>query len=61
MLIGACALGNRAPLSLLLPTRQSRLFRWLLTEGMRIVKPLTLMSMGEYEDPKQVYLPSVGY
>jgi predicted N-acetyltransferase YhbS len=61
VLTGASVLGNYAPLSLLLPIRQAELFRWLLHRGMRVVKPATLMSMGEYDDPKQVYLPSVGY
>lgn len=61
VLTGACALGNGAPISLLLPIRQSELFRWMLRSGLRVVKPLNLMSMGEYEDPKQVYIPSVGY
>jgi predicted N-acetyltransferase YhbS len=61
VLAGACALGDHAPISLLLPNRQSELFRWMLRSGMKVVKPLNLMSMGEYEDPKQVYLPSVGY
>ena len=61
VLAGASALGNHASISMLLPIRQSELFRWLLRSGMRVVKPLNLMSMGEYEDPKQMYIPSVGY
>ncbi len=61
VIAGACALGNYAPISLLLPNRQSDLFRWMLRSGLRVVKPMNLMSMGEYEDPKLVYLPSVGY
>lgn len=41
--------------------RQTALFRWLLKNGMRVVKPVTLMSMGEYHEPRGCYLPSVGY
>jgi GNAT superfamily N-acetyltransferase len=49
------------PLSFLLPTRQAELFRWCLKNKMRAVKPMTLMSMGEYHAPRGCYLPSVGY
>lgn len=52
--------GDR-PLSLLLPTRQSQLFRWCLDQGMRVIKPATLMAMGKYQEPHGCYLPSVGY
>ena len=60
LLIGA---GNQCvePLSVLLPTRQATLFRWCLKNGMKAVKPMTLMSMGEYHAPRGCYLPSVGY
>ena len=61
VLIGACTQGGGAPLSLLLPIRQSDLFRWLLKQGMRVVKPMNLMSLGQYDEPAKVYLPSVGY
>lgn len=61
VLIGACAEGGGSPLSLLLPIRQSELFRWLLKQGMRVVKPMNLMSLGRYDEPAKVYLPSVGY
>ena len=55
--------GNQCegPFSLILPTRQSDLFRWCLKNGMRVIKPLTLMSMGEYHQTRGSYLPSVGY
>ena len=60
LLVGA---GNQCdgPFSLILPTRQSDLFRWCLKKGMKVIKPLTLMSMGEYHAPRGSYLPSVGY
>lgn len=47
--------------SFLLPTRQETLFRWCLSRGMKAVKPMTLMSIGEYREPTHVYLPSVFY
>ena len=55
--------GNQCegPFTFLLPTRQTDLFRWCLKNGMRVIKPLTLMSMGEYHQPRGSYLPSVGY
>jgi GNAT superfamily N-acetyltransferase len=49
------------PLSFLLPMRQSDLFRWCLAEGLKIVKPMNLMAMGEFYEPKGAYLTSVGY
>ena len=61
LLTGAGNLSEGRPLSFLLPTRQSALFRWCLGKGMRVVKPMTLMSMGAYKEPRAPYLPSVGY
>jgi GNAT superfamily N-acetyltransferase len=49
------------PASFLLPTRQAGLFRWCLEEGLRIVKPMTLMTMGRYQEPQGCFLPSVMY
>lgn len=49
------------PLSFLLPIRQADLFRWCLGEGLKAAKPMTLMSMGEYREPRGTYLPSVLY
>lgn len=61
LLTGAAHLLEGQRVSFLLPMRQSRLFRWCLRKGLRVVKPLTLMSMGEYHEPRSCYLPSVGY
>lgn len=59
LLLGA---GNQCEqISVILPTRQASLFRWLLKQGLRVIKPMTLMSMGEYHEPRGCYLPSVGY
>jgi len=61
LLIGAGNLVQDQPMTFLLPTRQTNLFRWCLKHGMRVIKPLTLMAMGEYHEPRGRYLPSVGY
>lgn len=60
LLAGAAQL-NGGPLSFLLPIRQANLFRWCLAEGFRAAKPMTLMSMGQYDQPQGAYLPSVFY
>ncbi len=49
------------PLSFLLPIRQAGLFRWCLSEGLKAAKPMTLMTIGEYQKPKGSYIPSVFY
>jgi len=43
----------------LLPTRNSELFRWCLSNGLRVVEPLTLMSIGLYSEPSGAWLPSI--
>jgi GNAT superfamily N-acetyltransferase len=60
LLAGAGAMSPE-PLSLLLPTRQANLFRWCLHQGMRAIKPMTLMTMGYYQEPEGCYFPSVLY
>lgn len=60
MLLGAAEL-HAGPLSFLLPIRQGGLFRWCLAEGFRAAKPMTLMTIGQYQDPRGIYLPSVFY
>ena len=61
LLIGAGNLSGDKPISFLLPTRQSNLFRWCLQQKMRVIKPMTLMAMGQFQEPRTCYLPSVGY
>ena len=61
LLLGAGNFSPGQPISFLLPTRQTNMFRWCLKQGMRLMKPLTLMAMGEYHEPRGCYLPSVGY
>jgi predicted N-acetyltransferase YhbS len=43
----------------LLPTRNSELFRWCLEQGLRVVQPMNLMSLGLYNPPSGVFLPSI--
>ena len=45
----------------LLPARNGELFRWCLDRGLRMVQPLTLMSMGLYNEPRGAFLPSIIY
>ncbi len=46
---------------ILVPSRNHVLMRWCLTNGLRVVQPLTLMSTGLYSDPSGAWLPSVLY
>ena len=43
----------------LLPTRNSEMLRWCLERGLRIVQPMTLMSLGLYNEPRGVFMPSI--
>lgn len=58
LIVGAA---STAPVSFLLPTRQTARFNWCLTQGMKAVKPMTLMTRGEYQNPDRPYMPSVFY
>jgi hypothetical protein len=46
---------------ILVPTRNSALFRWCLANGLRVVQPMTLMSTGLYNEPEGAWLPSIFY
>lgn len=60
LLMGASAqLGQ--PVSFLLPTRQAGFHRWTLQSGLRMVQPMSLMTMGKYHEPKGTWFPSVLY
>jgi predicted N-acetyltransferase YhbS len=52
---------NFAGPGFLLPTRNGELFRWCLAHGLRVVQPMTLMSIGLYNEPAGAFLPSVLY
>ena len=43
----------------IVPTRNTDLFRWCLAHGLRIVFQFVLISLGLYNEPKGVFLPSV--
>ena len=58
LILGAAA---AAPVSFLLPTRQAALFRGCLRQGLQAVKPMTLMTISEYQQPDRLYMPSVFY
>ena len=58
LMLGAAQLGE--PLALLVPT-ETGLFRWCLSEGLRAVKPMNVMSMGAYQEPQGSWFPSVLY
>jgi GNAT superfamily N-acetyltransferase len=60
-LILGTAAASAEPLSFLFPIRHSALLRWCLSEGLQIIKPMTLMSMGYYQAPQGYYFPSVLY
>jgi predicted N-acetyltransferase YhbS len=45
----------------LLPSRNGELFRWCLSNGLRITQPMTLMSKGFYNEPAGAFLPSILY
>ncbi|HEV2863935.1 MAG TPA: GNAT family N-acetyltransferase [Pyrinomonadaceae bacterium] len=60
-LLAGAAAQTGEPLSFILPTRQAGLFRWCLGQGMRVVKTMTLMVMGDYQQPRGSYLTSVLY
>jgi predicted N-acetyltransferase YhbS len=60
LLLGAAA-ATKEPLSLLVPGRQTDLFHWCLRQGLRVVKPITLMVIGAYQEPNGCYFPSIEY
>jgi GNAT superfamily N-acetyltransferase len=46
---------------MIVPTRNADLFRWCLEKGLRVLQPLTLMTVGLYNEPAGAYLPSILY
>jgi GNAT superfamily N-acetyltransferase len=44
---------------ILVPSRNSALFRWCLANGLRVIQPMTLMSIGLYNEPAGAWLPSI--
>ena len=60
LLLGAARL-TAQPLSMLLPVRHPGFLQWCLGQGFRAVKPMTLMTMGRYQDAVGCGFPSVLY
>ena len=48
------------PIAFLVPLRTG-LLRWCLEEGLRLQKPMNLMAVGEYREPRGSWFPSVLY
>jgi hypothetical protein len=46
-------------LGILVPSRNAELLGWCLAHGLRIVQQSTLMTIGLYNEPSGVYLPSI--
>lgn len=44
---------------ILVPIRNAALFRWCLESGLRVVQPMTLMTVGLYNEPTGAYLPAI--
>ena len=55
------ATGNYGGPGILVPTRNTQLFRWCLDNGLRLVHQLTLMTIGLYNEPAGSYMPSILY
>lgn len=60
MAIIGSRIGYQTP-GFLVPSRNHDLFKWCLDYGLRVVKQMTLMTMGIYIQPRGAYLPSVSY
>jgi GNAT superfamily N-acetyltransferase len=48
-------------LGILVPSRNGELLRWCLEHGLSLVQQSTLMTIGLYNEPGGVYLPSILY
>lgn len=46
---------------ILVPMRNTALFRFCLQHGLRVVQVMTLMTTGRYQEPRGSYLPSIMY
>jgi GNAT superfamily N-acetyltransferase len=46
---------------ILVPSRNASLFRWCLEQGLRVIEPATLMSVGLYNEPAGAFLPSITF
>jgi GNAT superfamily N-acetyltransferase len=46
---------------ILLPSRNTEMLRWCLAQGLRVTQPMTLMSVGLYNEPHGAWLPSITF
>lgn len=46
---------------ILVPARNTNLLRWCLVNDLRVIQPMTLMSIGLYNEPVGVSLPSISF
>jgi hypothetical protein len=46
---------------ILVPSRNNAVLRWCLANGLHVVQPMTLMSMGLYNEPAGAWMPSVSF
>src|SRR3954453_7621074 len=46
---------------ILIPTRNTQLFHWCLNNGLKLVQQLLLMTVGMYNEPEGLYMPSILY
>ncbi len=60
LLLGA-GTASRQPLSVLVPVRRASFFNWCLSAGLKAISPMTLMSLGAYEEPNGCTFPSAIY
>jgi GNAT superfamily N-acetyltransferase len=61
LLLGAATYSPGEVVSFHFPLRYASLFRWCLQEGLRALKPMTVMAVGEYRQPEGCYFPSYVY
>ncbi|WP_109484431.1 GNAT family N-acetyltransferase [Occallatibacter savannae] len=54
-----CSVDSYGGPGVIIPTRNAELFRWCLSNGLRVVEPLNLMSAGLYNNPAGAWLPSI--
>ena len=53
--------GPYAGPGVLLPARNTEMLRWCLANGLRVTQPMTLMSIGLYNEPRGAWLPSISF
>jgi hypothetical protein len=62
LLLGVAAVTGQ-PIGLQVPTRNAEFFRWCISQKLRMLKPNTLMSTGDYREPpaEAWWFPSILY